>query len=137
MKTFLLFVLSSITFYSYASIDYKKPQTPKELHQLFSEYFSEQDVAGLVTLFHEDAIFILNSQGDFAKGPKAIKPILKSYLQGDVKMLTHDVSVHVNGDTALISSDWEIVGGPKGTALEVMRYIGGGWLYVIDNPNGF
>ncbi|MCX2757777.1 hypothetical protein OQJ65_06440 [Vibrio sp. Sgm 22] len=32
----------------------------------------EEDMAGLATLFHEDAIFILNSQGDFAKGPKAL-----------------------------------------------------------------
>ncbi|MEZ8404984.1 DUF4440 domain-containing protein, partial [Vibrio splendidus] len=72
------------------------------------------------------------------KSPRGfVGRILKSYLQGDVEMLTHDVSIHINGNTALIRSDWEIVGGPKGTALEVMKYIDGGWLYVIDNPNGF
>ncbi|MCF7494918.1 nuclear transport factor 2 family protein [Vibrio splendidus] len=137
MKILLFVVLNLITFYSYASTDYKKPQSPTELHQLFAEYFSKQDIDGLGTLFHQDAIFVLDNQGNLARGPKAIKPILKSYLQGDVEMLTHDVSIHINGDTALIRSDWEIVGGPKGTALEVMKYIDGGWLYVIDNPNGF
>ncbi|MFS1476066.1 YybH family protein [Vibrio lentus] len=137
MKIFLFILLNFITFYSYASTDYKKPQSPNELHQLFAEYFSKQDIYGLGTLFHEDAIFVLDAQGNLARGPKAINTILKGYFQGDVEMLTHDVSIHINGDTALIRSEWEIVGGSKGTALEVMRYVDGGWLYVIDNPNGF
>ncbi|MCG6221104.1 DUF4440 domain-containing protein, partial [Vibrio diabolicus] len=33
--------------------------------------------------------------------------------------------------------EWEISNTMTGTALEVMRYVDGGWVYIIDNPNGF
>ena len=137
MKTLWLVALSTLSFFSYASVDYKKPQTPSELHQLFAEYFSNKDITGLGTLFHEDAVFVLDSQGNLAIGKEAIKQTLKGYMQGDVEMITHDVSIHINGDTALIRSDWEITNLQTGMALEVMKYTDGGWLYIIDNPNGF
>ncbi|MGF1888559.1 nuclear transport factor 2 family protein [Photobacterium profundum] len=137
MKAIWFIVLSTLSFFSYASIDYKKPQTPSELHQLFAEYFSNKDITGLGTLFHEDAVFVLDAEGNLAKGKEAIKKTLKGYVQGDVEMITHGVSIHINGDTALIRSDWEITNVQTGMALEVMKYTDGGWLYVIDNPNGF
>lgn len=137
MKAVLLIILSTLSFFSSASIDYKKPQTPSELHQLFSEYFANKDITGLGTLFHEDAIFVLDTEGNLATGKNAIKQSLKGYMQGDVEMVTHGTSIHINGDTALIRSDWEIPNVLTGTALEVMKYTDGGWLYIIDNPNGF
>ena len=58
-------------------------------------------------------------------------------MQGDVEIITRSVSIHINGDIAMIRSDWEIPNVTKGTALETMLYVDGGWLYIIDNPNGF
>lgn len=137
MKAILLVVLSTLSFFSNAIIDYEKPQTPSELHQLFSKYFANKNITGLGTLFHKDAVFVLDTEGNLAKGKDAIKQILKGYMQGDVEMVTHGTSIHINGDTALIRSDWEIPNVQTGTALEVMKYTDGGWLYIIDNPNGF
>ncbi|EEX93941.1 hypothetical protein VIOR3934_14822 [Vibrio orientalis CIP 102891 = ATCC 33934] len=137
MKAVWLVTLGTLSFFSYGSIDYKKPQTPSELHLLFSEYFSKKDTTGLATLFHEDAVLVLNAEGKLAKGKEAIAQSLKGYMQGDVEMVTHDVSIHINGDTALIRSNWEIPNVQTGMALEVMKYSDGGWLYFIDNPNGF
>jgi ketosteroid isomerase-like protein len=137
MKAVWLVALSTLSFFSYGSIDYKKPQTPSELHQLFGEYFSNKDTTGLATLFHDDAVFVLDDEGNLARGKDAIAQTLKGYMQGDVEMLTHRVSIHINGDTALIRSDWEIPNVQTGMALEVMKYSDGGWLYIIDNPNGF
>ncbi len=137
MKAVWFVILSTISLFSYASTDYTKPQTPDELHQLFSEYFSNKDVAGLSTLFHEDAVFVLNAEGNLAKGKEAITQVLTGYMQGDVTMVTHATSIHINGNTALIRSDWEIPNVQTGMALEVMKYIDGGWVYIIDNPHGF
>ncbi|PKG75710.1 DUF4440 domain-containing protein [Shewanella sp. GutCb] len=137
MKVVLFIILSSLSSFSYASIEYKKPQTPSELHHLFAEYFLNKDVVGLGTLFHEDAVFVLNAEREVVKGREAIKQTLKGYLEGDGEMITHGVSIHINGDTALIRSDWEITNVQKGMALEVMKYTNGGWLYVIDSPYGF
>lgn len=137
MKAAWLIALSALSFLSYGSTDYTKPQTPSELHQLFAEYFSNKDTTGLATLFHEDAVFVLDAEGNLARGKDAIAQTLKGYMQGDVEMLTHGVSIHINGDSALIRSDWEIPNVQTGMALEVMKYSDGGWLYIIDNPNGF
>jgi len=137
MKAIWFVALSTLSFFSFASIDYKKPQTPNELHQLFAEYFSKKDITGLGTLFHDDAVLVLDAEGNLAIGKEAIKQALKGYMQGDVEIITHGVSIHINGDTALIRSDWEITNVQTGMALEVMKYTDGGWLYVIDNPNGF
>ena len=62
-------------------------------------------------------------------------------------MHTKRVSIHINDDIAMVRSDWEIMNTSQGatqtknaiqgTALEVMHYVDGGWVYVIDNPNGF
>ncbi|GIC76679.1 DUF4440 domain-containing protein [Moritella sp. F3] len=137
MKAILLVFLSTLSFLSHGAMDYEKPQTPSELHQLFSEYFANKDITGLGTLFHDDAVFVLDAEGNLAKGKDAIKLSLKGYMQGDVEMVTHGTSIHINGDTALIRSDWEIPNVQTGMALEVMKYTDGGWLYIIDNPNGF
>lgn len=117
--------------------EFKKPQTPQELHKLFSQYFSNKNIDGLGSLFSENAIFILDSDGTNVKGKEAIMKELLPYFEGGSDMNTLSTSIHINGNIALIKSNWEISKDQKGMALEVMEYKNGGWLYIIDNPNGF
>ncbi|MGR5231727.1 YybH family protein [Vibrio rotiferianus] len=133
MRYILLFIYF-ISLGLHAEALYSKPQTPSELHSLFGQYFANKDLEGLGSLFHQDAVFVL--------GKEAIKQVLKGYMKGDVDMLTKSVSIHINGDVAMVRSDWEISNALQGqniqgTALEVMHYVDGGWVYVIDNPNGY
>lgn len=62
---------------------------------------------------------------------------LNGYMQGDVAMVTYATSIHIKGNIVLIRSGSEIPYVQTGVALEVMKYIDGGWVYVIGNPYGF
>ncbi|MFN1530691.1 YybH family protein [Vibrio jasicida] len=141
MRYVLLFI-SFLSLGLHAEVLYSKLQTPSELHALFGQYFAKKDLDGLGTLFHPDAVFVLDKKGNQAKGREEIKQVLKGYMNGDVDMLTKSVSIHINDDIAMVRSDWEILNASQGnniqgTALEVMHYVDGGWVYVIDNPNGY
>ncbi|WP_199458441.1 YybH family protein [Vibrio owensii] len=141
MRYVLLFI-SFLSLGLHAEDLYSKPQTPSELHALFGEYFAKKDLDGLGTLFHPNAVFVLDKEGNQAKGREEIKQVLKGYMKGDVDILTKSVSIHINDDIAMVRSDWEISDALQdkniqGTALEVMHYVDGGWVYVIDNPNGY
>lgn len=137
MKAWSMLWVLDILMASPAMAEYKKPQTPAELHSLFAIYFAAKDLNGLATLFHPDAVLVLKEGGEQAKGRAAITQALAGYMSGEVEMINHGASIHINGDTALVRSNWEIKGGKKGMALEVMTYQDGGWRYIIDNPNGF
>ena len=119
-------------------IDYPKPQSPDELHSLFAQYFQTKDLTGLTTLFAANATFILDSDGGKATGHEEIAKALKPYLSFDSEMLTLSKSIHINGNIALIRTEWKLADSDvSGTALEVMQYQDNGWVYLIDNPNGF
>ncbi|WP_345195859.1 nuclear transport factor 2 family protein [Kistimonas scapharcae] len=118
--------------------EYPKPQTPSELHALFGSYFVMGDLAGIGSLFDENAVFVVDEQGSLLEGREAIVQEIKHYMDTGTALETVSASIHINGDTALIKSIWKISGSEvTGTALEVMIYKEGGWLYWIDNPNGF
>ncbi|CAH1525941.1 conserved exported hypothetical protein [Vibrio jasicida] len=141
MRYVLLFI-SFLSLGLHAEALYSKPQTPSELHALFGQYFAKKDLDGLGTLFHPDAVFVLDKKGNQAIGREEIKQVLKGFMNGDVDMLTKNVSIHINDDIAMVRSDWEILNASQGnniqgTALEVMHYVDCGWVYVIDNPNGY
>ncbi|MEN2271686.1 nuclear transport factor 2 family protein [Vibrio diabolicus] len=133
------FILLFLPIFSFGlqAAEYIKPQTPGELHALFGQYFAQHDLEGLSTLFDKDAVLVLDKEGNQAKGHDEIKEVLKTFMQGDVEMVTKSVSIHINNDVAMIRSEWEISNTMTGTALEIMRYVDGGWVYIIDNPNGF
>ncbi|AQS36130.1 protein of unknown function (DUF4440) [Shewanella psychrophila] len=121
-----------------APLEYPKPQSPDELHSLFAQYFDAKDLNGLTTLFAANATFILDRDGRRATGHKEIAKALKPYLSFDSKMQTLSKSIHINGNIALIRSQWKLADSDiSGTALEVMTFQQGGWVYLIDNPNGF
>ncbi|KLN66675.1 MULTISPECIES: YybH family protein [Vibrio] len=139
---YILLLTFLFSFCLQAGAQYSKPQTPSELHALFGQYFENNDLEGLSTLFHQDAVFVLDKEGNQAKGREAIKQVLKGYMKDDVSILTKSVSIHINQDVAMVRSDWEISNALQqkaiqGTALEVMHYVDGGWVYIIDNPNGY
>ena len=130
----LLCMFSSITH----ADGYPKPQTPSELHSLFGKYFISKDLNGLGSLFDDNAIFVTDTEGNLVKGRDDILIVLNKYMDAGSEMETVSVSIHINGNIAQIKSVWKIVGSEiTGTAMEVMEYKNGGWLYIIDNPNGF
>lgn len=136
IMTALVFLAFSVA--AESPVEYPKPQSPSELHGLFAQYFKHKDLQGLSTLFAADAKFILDDKGRAAIGRKAIVSELEKYLGVKGEMQTLSKSVHINGDIALVRSQWKILGTDlKGTALEVMQYQNYGWVYVIDNPNGY
>ncbi len=137
MKNIALLVLMILPLLTQAQTEFKKPQSPAELHSLFGDYFSQANMDGLTSLFHEEAVFVIDKEGNQAKGRQEIAKILKSYMQAELSIISHQASIHINADTALISAKWEIPGHSSGTALEVMKYVDGGWVYLIDNPNGY
>lgn len=120
------------------TVNYSKPQSPDELHSLFAQYFQAKNLEGLKTLFAKNAKYILDVEGNTAIGQDEIAKALKPYLSFDSEMLTLSKSIHINGNIALIRSDWKVANSEiNGTALEVMQYQNGGWVYIIDNPNGY
>ncbi len=120
------------------TVNYSKPQSPDELHSLFAQYFQAKNLEGLKTLFAKNAKYILDVEGNTATGQDEIAKALKPYLSFDSEMLTLSKSIHINGNIALIRSDWKVANSEiSGTALEVMQYQNGGWVYIIDNPNGY
>ena len=117
---------------------YDKPQTPSELHALFSQYFAAKDSRGLQTLFDENAILVADKEGTLIVGRSLIVKSLQAYMDAGTAIETTSASIHINGDIALVKSHWLIADGHiTGTSLEVMQYKSGGWVYIIDNPNGY
>ncbi len=69
MRYIFLFI-SFVSLGLHAETLYPKPQTPSELHALFGQYFADKDLEGLGTLFHQDAVFILDKKAIKPKGKK-------------------------------------------------------------------
>jgi ketosteroid isomerase-like protein len=138
MKILILIVLSVVSTLATADKAYPKPQTPSDVHKLFIQYYDEKDMTGLLTLFHEDAVFIKNAEGEKARVRQMIEKVLNPYLEADGEFESGATSIHINGNFAMVKADWLLKGTDvHGTGLEVLEYRDGGWAYLIDNPNGY
>ena len=112
---------------------------PSDVHDLFRRYFAEQDIKGLSTLFHENAMFIPGENRAPLIGRKKILEELQTYFGSSVNIETTSASIHEHGDIALVKSTWVIhseSGDINGMAIEVMKKIDNKWVYIIDNPYG-
>jgi ketosteroid isomerase-like protein len=106
---------------------------PNDLGKLFVSRASAGDVNGLVALYEDDAVLVINKEGKIAKGHQEIgvfyanmlskKPIFE---KGKQKFALR------NGDLALTSS--RLVNGTI-TAEIARLQPDNTWLWMIDEPN--
>ena len=118
--------------------------TPEEVYELFSQYFSAADLDSLVTLYEPGATLV-PQPGVVVSGHGAIREAFSAFLALKVKFDLQPPKVFRANDIALMFSRWTLKGtGADGSAVElagqtsdvVRRQADGSWLFVIDNPNG-
>ncbi|HEX8141221.1 MAG TPA: nuclear transport factor 2 family protein [Pyrinomonadaceae bacterium] len=118
--------------------------TPEEVHALFAQYFSGEDMDGIISLYEPDAA-LMPQPGTIVHGVQAIREALGGFLalKGGFEM--QPVKLIQTSDLALLYSRWSLKGtGPDGNAIELRgqtsdvarRQADGTWLLAIDNPYG-
>ena len=110
----------------------------KSMHSVFLDKFNRGDVPGLVDLYEPDAAFC-PQPGVVLRGLDAIRPAIQGFVNTGMKMTLSTIYVIENGDTGLLSADWQLTSGGtvamSGKTSEVVkRGADGGWRYLIDNP---
>jgi len=112
---------------------------PAEASSLFEQYFAEGDLAGLMSLYEQDAVF--PTPRGTSTGHDQIRATLKAYLDSGATLVFGQSLVFPAGDVALIHTPWTMQM-PDGststgaTAEVVRRQADGSWKYIIDNPDG-
>ena len=118
--------------------------TPEEVYDLFSQYFSAADLDSVITLYEPGATMI-PQPGTIVSGHAGIREALGAFLALKGEFDLQPPKVFQANDIALLFSKWTLKGtGPDGSAVElagqtsdvVRRQADGSWLFVIDNPNG-
>jgi uncharacterized protein (TIGR02246 family) len=122
-----------------------RANTPAEIYELFSEYFSAGTIDLLLTLYEDDAV-IVPSPGQLAKGKDAIRDALNNFLALNGEFRIEPPLVIEAGDTALLMAKWTLTGGsgPDGQNIDlagqtsdvIRKQAEGDWLFVIDCPFG-
>ncbi len=122
----------------------KRATSPEQLHQLFADALNATDVDALASLYDPGACLVPRD-GAAAHGLNAIRELLTGYCALNATMQIKTRRSVINGDTALLMSDWTMTGtrpdgsplNASGTSVEVARKTNdGSWLYVIDLPSG-
>lgn len=118
--------------------------SPSELYDLFSKYFSARAADLLLTLYEDNAV-ILSAPGQSAAGKQAIREALNGFLAINGEFLVHTPTVVQSGDIALLMAKWSLKGtGADGKPVEIngqtsdvaRQQPDASWLFVIDNPFG-
>jgi uncharacterized protein (TIGR02246 family) len=108
----------------------------EDVHPFFATAFNNGDTAALLTLYHPDAVLIVD--GKPVTGHDQILAELKGFIELQGQMELTPRSINTFGDTALMIGDWTITSAElnlKGTSAEVLqRQPDGSWVYIIDNP---
>jgi ketosteroid isomerase-like protein len=118
--------------------------TPEQVHDLFAEYFSADDLDKLMTLYEPGAT-MLPQPGPQVTGEAAIREVLSGFLALKGQMILKVARTIQGEDIAILFSNWTLNGtdpngGPVALAGQtsdvVRRQADGSWLFVIDNPFG-
>jgi uncharacterized protein (TIGR02246 family) len=118
---------------------------PEDIHTQFRDRFRARDVEGLLALYEDDAVFMFATSHEVCQGKAALREALHGFLaiEGDFMLETRYAAR--NGDLALISNSWRLVGkDPTGQPLEltgrsaevVRRQPDGRWLFMLDHAYG-
>src|SRR5437870_2806948 len=117
--------------------------TPEEVHELFTKYFSAGDLDAVMSLYEPGATIVQRDTS--VTGHAAIRQALSGFLALKGEFALQLRKTFQSDDIALLFSNWTIRGtGPDGEPVElegqtsdvVRRQPDGTWLLVIDNPYG-
>ena len=117
---------------------------PEDCDLLIAEYINTGNLDAAVDLYEPNASFV-TGPGQTITGQAAIRDALKGMMAGKPKITMKVPIVLVNGELALLVSDYTLAmtgadGKPttvsaRGTEV-VRRQPDGTWRFVIDNPTG-
>ena len=117
---------------------------PEDCDLLIAEYLNTGNIDAAVDLYEPNATFVAGP-GQTITGQAAIREALQGMLPSKPRITMKVPIVLVNGDLALLVSDYSVAmtgadGKPttitaRGTEV-VRRQADGTWLFVIDNPRG-
>lgn len=112
---------------------------PEEISAEFGRRYNARDAAGLLELYHDDAVFTLDGS-TIARGKAEIAVAQAPFLSAPFKIEIICESCYVSGETALVCSAWTLVGpgGPaqSGRSAEVLtRGRDGLWRFQIDDAS--
>lgn len=97
----------------------------------FVDAFNARDLDGLLRLYAPGGVLV-PVPGQVAPNRRAVLAHLLSFgepMRASVKR------TYIAGPIALLVVDWAV--GPRsGTAVDVARWDGGAWRYLVDNPHG-
>jgi uncharacterized protein (TIGR02246 family) len=106
----------------------------------FGKRYNARDAAGLLELYHEDAVFTLDGS-TIARGKAEIAVAQAPFLSAPFKLDIRCSDCHVAGNTALVCSSWKLVGPSGGVersghSAEVLkRGADGLWRFQIDDAS--
>ncbi|KAB2850414.1 MAG: SgcJ/EcaC family oxidoreductase [Hyphomicrobiaceae bacterium] len=113
---------------------------PEDISIEFGRRYNARDAAGLLELYHDDAVFTLDGV-TIARGKAEIAVAQAPFLSAPFRIEINCASCHVAGDTALVCSAWRLIN-PDGSAAqsgrsaEVMkRGADGLWRFRIDDAS--
>ena len=124
-----------------------KANTPEDTSRLLGKAITSGDVDAALSLYEPDATFAMPTgfgEGSVT-GHDALREAFGGFLALNPELTVKPEKKLVSGDTALVIGNWTLKGrGADGNDIDasgryvtvVRRQPDGGWLYVIDNPNG-
>lgn len=118
--------------------------TPADAVLEFAERLSAGDLAGVLSLYEDDAV-LLPDPGTVVAGPDGLRTGLAGYVALRPRLTSRSRRVFTAGDVALVVHEWQLSATlPDGTPLEqngratdvLRRQTDGTWRFLIDNPWG-
>jgi len=112
--------------------------SPELMAETFIARFNARDAAGMLALYEVDAIFTFDGQQK-AAGHEQIQGALAGFLASPFNLRGKYVFVHVAGDSALCSLQWEMLEpegwiNSDGVSMEVLtKGADGLWRFAIDD----
>lgn len=115
---------------------------PREIAACVSAYLQEGDLEGIVSMFHADARIFFPPDQPPAIGKPGARAAFEGFIDMRPEIKSEVCSEVIVGDTALLRAKWSVVA-PDGNVIadgqstEVAKRLeNGGWVYLIDCPNG-
>lgn len=112
---------------------------PRQLVDLFAEYFNSGDLEGLATLYEEGDVVFVRMDGEIVRGKADVLQFIGQFA-GTGRYAATDSAVHTVSDVALLLIKWSIEGPSEtltGSSTDVARrQPDRTWKFIIDNPWG-
>ena len=115
-------------------------KSPLEISETFGNLFNARDREGMLALYTADGILTIDGE-TLAQGRDAIGEMMGEMLDSPLTITTRCATCHVNGDTALVRTDWTLTD-PEGkefmtgSSAEILgRQDDGLWRFIIDDAS--